>query len=68
MTAKDARLSRAEALMREALRNAEWCDKHIYPVSGKPFQCWKVSLYLPVPLAQDDKSPEAALDRALRGK
>ena len=48
------------------LGDAEWCDKHIYPVGGAAHQNWLVRVYLPVPLSAKDKSPEAALERALK--
>jgi len=48
------------------LDDAEWCDKHIYPVGGAAYQAWLVRIYLPVPLSASDKSPEAALKRAIK--
>lgn len=48
------------------LDDAEWRDKHIYPVRGAAYQAWLVHVYLPVPLSASDKSPEAALKRALK--
>lgn len=61
-----SRLKRAEALLLDALRGAEWRDKHIYPCRGAAYQNWKLDIYLPVLLSAKDKSPEAALRRALR--
>jgi hypothetical protein len=58
-------LSPAEKLLLNALRGAEWQDKHIYPVGGATYQNWKLTVYLPVKLSAKDKSPEAALKRAL---
>lgn len=55
----------AEKLLREALRDAEWRDKIIYPFKGEEFQNWKLTVYLPVSLSETDKSPEAALERIL---
>jgi hypothetical protein len=55
----------ADALLLEAVRHAEWQDKHIHPYSGETFQNWRVTVYLPVPLSEPDKSPEAALARAV---
>ena len=57
--------NRAEALLSDAVRHAEWQDKHIYPFRGETFQTWKLTIYLPVRLSETDKSPEAALRRAL---
>lgn len=59
---------RAEALLQEAIRHAEWHDKHIYPWNGETYQNWKLTIYLPVRLSEADKSPEAALRRALGKK
>lgn len=53
------------AMLRESLRNAEWWDKHIHPVDGEAFQNWKLSIYLPVKISEIDKSPSAALNRAI---
>ncbi len=50
------------------LDGAEWRDKHIYPARGAAYQAWLVRVYLPVPLSASDKSPEAALERALKEK
>lgn len=61
-------MSHAEKLLRDALRHAEWSDKHIHPCNGETYQTWEVTVYLPVPLSQADKSPEAALRRALKEK
>jgi len=58
-----AEVERLRALIR--LDDAEWRDKHIHPCGGESFQSWLVSVYLPVPLSEPDKSPEAALERAL---
>ena len=58
-------MSVAEALLQEALRDAEWQEKHIHPVGSESYQNWKRTVYLPVPLSQADKSPDAALRRAL---
>lgn len=60
-------MSAAEALLQDAVRHAEWQDKLIHPCNGETFQTWKLTVYLPVPLHQADKSPEAALQRALLG-
>jgi hypothetical protein len=57
--------SRAEELLRDAVRHAEWHDKHIHPWNGESFQTWCLTIYLPVPLSMADKSPEAALNRVL---
>lgn len=54
---------RLRALIR--LDDAEWRDKEIWPVRGDAYQAWLVQVYLPVPLSAADKSPEAALQRAL---
>jgi hypothetical protein len=51
---------RLRALIR--LDDAEWRDKEIW---GDAYQAWLVQVYLPVPLSAADKSPEAALQRAL---
>jgi hypothetical protein len=59
---------RAAELLREALADAEWCDKNIYPTDGEGFQNWLLKVYLPVPLSAKDKSPEAALRAALEQK
>ncbi len=59
-------MNAAEALLREAARHAEWQDKHIHPFNGETYQTWRLTVYLPVPLSQADKSPETALQRALR--
>lgn len=59
------RLKRAAALLHDAVRYAEWQDKHIYPCRGAAHQNWKLTIYLPVLLSAKDKSPEAALRRAL---
>jgi hypothetical protein len=58
-------VSAAEALLLEAVRHAEWQDKHIHAFNGETYQTWKLTVYLPVPLSQADKSPEAALQRAI---
>lgn len=58
-------MSAAEELLLEAVRHAEWQDKRIHPCNGETYQTWKLTVYLPVPLSQADKSPEAALRRAL---
>jgi hypothetical protein len=54
---------RLRALIR--LDDAEWRDKEIWPCVGDAYQAWLVQVYLPVPLSAADKSPEAALERAL---
>jgi hypothetical protein len=54
---------RLRALIR--LDDAEWRDKEIWPCVGDAYQAWLVQVYLPVPLSAADKSPEAALQRAL---
>ena len=54
------------SILRESLRHAEWCDKHIHPFDGETFQNWQISIYLPVRLSETDKSPEAALNRLLK--
>ena len=61
-------MSPAEKLLTDALRHAEWRDKHIYPVNGAAYQTWTLTIHLPVPLSAKDKSPEAALRRALGQK
>jgi hypothetical protein len=58
-------VSKADDLLWDAVRYAEWHDKNIYPVKGETFQNWKLTIYLPVRLSEPDKSPEAALRRAL---
>lgn len=58
----------AERLLRDALVDAQWCDKWIYPVYGKNYQNWKIEIYLPVPESAKDKSAEAALKRVLTEK
>jgi hypothetical protein len=60
-------VSAAEDLLLEAVRHAEWQDKRIHPFNGETYQTWKLTVYLPVPLSQADKSPETALQRALLG-
>lgn len=60
-------MSAAEALLLEAVRHAEWQDKRIHAFNGETYQTWRLTVYLPVPLSQADKSPEAALQRALLG-
>ena len=55
-------------LLRDELPHAEWEDKHIHPVGAESFQNWRISIRLPVPLSETDKSPEAALNRLLKGK
>lgn len=47
------------------LKRAEWHDKHIWPCGGEAYQNWAITVYLPVPLSAVDKSPEAALARAI---
>ena len=59
-------MSNAEKLLFTAIRSAEWQDKRIYPCNGEAHQNWQLTIYLPVPLSERDKSPEAALNRALR--
>lgn len=44
--------------------SAEYRDKTIYPYEGKPFQNWKIDLYLPIYEGASDTSIEASL-RAL---
>jgi hypothetical protein len=58
-------MNQAEALLKDALPHAEWHDKHIHPYNGETFQTWCLSIYLPVKLSEADKSPEAALARAM---
>lgn len=55
--------SAVETLLRKALRDAEWQDKHIHPVNGEGYQNWKITVYLPVPFSTTDKSAESALNR-----
>lgn len=55
-------------LLQEALPHAEWQDKHIHPVGRETHQNWKVTVYLPVPLSEADKSPQAALTRAVEAE
>ena len=55
-------------LLQEALPHAEWQDKHIHPVGRESYQNWKVTVYLPVPLSEADKSPQAALARAVEAE
>jgi len=57
-----------DKLMQESLPHAEWQDKHIHPVGRETYQNWKVTVYLPVPLSEVDKSPQAALARAVEIK
>ena len=52
-------------MLSDALHSAEWRDKHIYPVQGASYQNWLLQVYLQVPLSASDKSPEAALERAI---
>jgi hypothetical protein len=52
-----------ETIIRRETSDPEWHDKAIHPFMGASFQNWKVSLYLPVPLSETDKSFEAALKR-----
>jgi hypothetical protein len=61
------RLSEQVVKLRALIRldDVEWRDKHIHPCGGESFQNWLVHVYLPVPLSENDKSPEAALERAL---
>ena len=61
-------MSPAEKLLQEALRHAEWHDKHIYPYRGETYQTWKLTVFLPVKLSAKDKTPETALRRALEEK
>lgn len=61
----DSPIPIAEALLLDALRDAEWQEKNIYPCRGGAYQTWKLTIYLPVPLSERDKSPETALRRAL---
>lgn len=61
-------MSAAEDLLQEALRHAEWQEKRIHPLNGETYQTWKLTVYLPVRLSAKDKSPEAALRRALGQK
>jgi hypothetical protein len=63
LTAAKAEVEALRALIR--LDDVEWRDKHIRPCGGESFQNWLVHVYLPVPLSENDKSPEAALERAL---
>lgn len=58
--------SPAERLLREALPHAEWQDKRIHPCEGEVFQNWKLTVYLPVLESEPNKSPDAALRRALK--
>lgn len=53
------------AMLRESLQHAKWWDKHIHPFDGETFQNWTLSIHLPVKLSESDKSPEAALNRAI---
>jgi hypothetical protein len=55
----------AEALLLDALFDAEWRDKLVTPVGEERYQNWRISLFLPVPESATDKSPKAALARAL---
>ncbi len=58
---------RLRALIR--LDDAEWRDNEMWLGGciryGDAYQAWLVQVYLPVPLSAADKSPEAALERAL---
>lgn len=51
-------------LLIPAVADAEWRDKHIYPVGGEAYQNWLLQVYLPVPLSETDKTVEGALARA----
>ena len=69
----DGLLDKIEALKaeRDAMRKlfdftfAEWHDKHIHSCDVETYQNWAIKIYLPVPLSETDKSPEAALIRAI---
>ena len=50
------------------LSSSEWKDKHIYPCAGEAYQNWAITVYLPEPLDAKDKSPEAALSRAIKAR
>jgi hypothetical protein len=52
-----------EAIIKRCASDPEWADKNIYPCCGEAHQNWKVTLYLPVPLSESDKSFDAALRR-----
>ena len=52
-------------LLRAELPHAEWQDKIIHPYRGESWQNWKISIWLPVPVSASDRSPEAALTRAV---
>jgi hypothetical protein len=56
----------AEQLLRNELHRAAWCDKFTYPCEGESYQNWRLEVYLPVLESAKDKSPEAALNAALR--
>ena len=58
-------MNEAEAMLLDAVKHAEWQDKHIHPYKGETFQAWRLTIYLPVKLSETDKSPEAALARLL---
>lgn len=60
-----AQLEVLRDILKDAMRYAEWHDKHIHPFKGETFQMWTVEINLPVPLSETDKSPEAALNRLL---
>lgn len=60
------RLKGAEALLLGALHDPEWRDKRIHPCRGQVYQNWLLKVYLPVPESARDKSPAAALRRALK--
>jgi hypothetical protein len=66
LAAAKAKSEALRALIR--MDDVEWRDKHIHPCGGEAYQNWLVQVYLPVPLSAPDKSPEAALERALTKK
>lgn len=54
----------AEKLLRDTLRDAEWCEKRVHVCDGPVLQHWKLEVYLPI-VAGSGMSAEQALDSAL---
>jgi hypothetical protein len=48
-------------IFKEACKYAEWSEKVVWGNTAR--QHWTLDIYLPVPLDEPDKSPEAALKR-----
>ena len=65
LAAVEAQRDALLGLLRAELPHAEWQDKIIHPYRGESWQNWKISIWLPVPVSASDRSPEAALTRAV---